>query len=128
MKLSLPLDGGVWLVPNDTLIEILSVVILEEHAGTSRFQYRPFPHVHVFGADDQSESDLLLYERVDFSGLQRVHSRGCRGGLDDGLNFSLTRSLRSPVESMSIFVKPKLKALKECLASKDWEGVHKNAK
>ncbi|GAA5983112.1 hypothetical protein JCM10908_000160 [Rhodotorula pacifica] len=28
---------------------------------------------------------------------------------------------------MSIFVKPKLKALKECLAAKDWEGVHKNA-
>ncbi|BGP55553.1 Superkiller protein 3 [Rhodotorula sphaerocarpa] len=28
---------------------------------------------------------------------------------------------------MSIFVKPKLKALKECLAAKDWEGVQKNA-
>ena len=50
----------------------------------------------------------------------------------DGRNFSLTKGLRSPVsgltESMSVFVKPKLKALKECLASKDWEGVHKNAK
>lgn len=50
----------------------------------------------------------------------------------DGRNFSLTKGLRSPVwgltESMSIFVKPKLKALKECLAAKDWEGVHKNAK
>lgn len=30
-------------------------------------------------------------------------------------------------EVMSIFVKPKLKALKECLAVKDWEGVQKNA-
>ncbi|GAA5887775.1 hypothetical protein JCM5296_001762 [Sporobolomyces johnsonii] len=28
---------------------------------------------------------------------------------------------------MSIFVKPKLKALKECLAAKDWPGVEKNA-
>ncbi|GAA5824943.1 hypothetical protein JCM3770_006714 [Rhodotorula araucariae] len=29
---------------------------------------------------------------------------------------------------MSIFVKPKLKALKECLGQKDWPGVEKNAR
>ena len=29
---------------------------------------------------------------------------------------------------MSIFVKPKLKALKECLGKKDWPGVEKNAR
>jgi hypothetical protein len=29
---------------------------------------------------------------------------------------------------MSIFVKPKLKALKEALAVKDWSGVEKNAR
>lgn len=28
---------------------------------------------------------------------------------------------------MSVFVKPKLKALKECLGKKDWPGVEKNA-
>ncbi len=129
MKLSLPLDGGVWLVPN-TLIDSVGCNLGGARRNVS-LPIQTLPHITQFGTVDQSESDLLLYERVELSDLQRCSQFDGSCGRST-MGASLSPCQRSPssglTESMSIFVKPKLKALKECLAAKDWEGVHKNAK
>lgn len=69
--------------------------------------------------------ELRAEQREAESSVMPATCRSFEPQMSDEANWQL--GLR-PHLVMSIFVKPKLKALKECLAAKDWPGVEKNAR